>query len=260
MIQAMAPVIENREVMPGTCLMWIESAEIALQSKPGQFVMVRCGAGTVLRRPLSVHRVTKEKAQVAFLLAIVGKGTEWLAARRAGEILDIIGPLGNGFAVIPGAKNLLMVAGGMGIAPLCFLADTVAQSGRKVTLLLGAATANRLYPAELLPPAVRLVVATEDGKAGYQGLVTDLIPLHVAGADQIFICGPMPMLHYIAAHRPELGLDGKHADVSLETRMGCGLGVCYGCTIRTVTGLRQVCQDGPVFPLGDVIWDDFTRC
>jgi dihydroorotate dehydrogenase electron transfer subunit len=116
-----------------------------------------------------------------------------------------------------------------------------------------------LYPASLLPSSAEIVLATEDGSAGHKGMVTDLLPEYADSADQIFACGPLPMLRYMAKEQKKLGIKDKPTQISLEMRMGCGVGVCYGCTIRTKKGLKQVCKDGPVFSLDEVIWDDFVR-
>ena len=126
--------------------------------------------------------------------------------------------------------------------------------------MLGAATAEKLYPATLIPSEIQLITTTEDGSHGHHGLVTDLIPAYVDSADEVFICGPMPMLHYIAERREGLGLAGKPVHISLEMRMACGLGICYGCTIRTKEGPKLVCKDGPVFRLDEIIWDEFAHC
>lgn len=242
--------------MPGVYLMWLESPQIASEAKPGQFVMVRCGEGTEhpLRRPLSIHRLTNNK--LAFLFTVVGKGTRWLAQRQAGSSIDLLGPLGNGYSIQPGSHNLLLLAGGIGIAPLCFLTEEAVNQGYSVTLLLGASTATQLYPRHLLPAKVELVITTEDGTAGRKGMITDLLSHLVGWADQIFACGPTEMHYDMALRKKELKLEGKPAQISLEMRMGCGLGVCYGCTVKTKNGLKQVCKDGPVFELDDILWDE----
>lgn len=164
MSQTIAQVISNNEIMPGVHLIWLESAEIASEARPGQFVMVRCGEDALLRRPLSVHQADGE--QMALLLSVVGKGTRWLSQRKTGDTVDIFGPLGNGFSIYPNSHNLLLLAGGIGIAPLVFLVQQALKEGRSVTLLLGASTATGLYPGHLLPPDMKLVITTEDGTAG----------------------------------------------------------------------------------------------
>ena len=258
MKQSLGMISTNEEVVPGIFQMWLKAPELAGGALPGQFVMVRCGEDTVLRRPLSVHRLDGDK--LALLFQVRGKGTEWLSHCKKGEKLDVFGLMGNGFKVAPRAKNLLLVAGGIGIAPLYYLAESALNAGKHVTLLLGVATARQLYPVSLLPSGLKPVLATEDGSVGHKGMVTDLLPEYTASADQIFACGPLPMLRYMAEQQKKLGIKNKSTQISLEMRMGCGVGVCYGCTIRTKNGLKQVCKDGPVFSLDEVIWDDFVRC
>ncbi len=235
--------------------MTIESARMSSAAHPGQYVMITCDRGTerLLRRPISIHRISG--GVLEFLYAVVGSGTQWLSQRQAGEKLDILGPLGTGFQIKPASRNLLLVSGGIGIAPLVFLAEEGLKVGKKVTLLAGARSANQLIPSSMLPGKVNVKVATEDGSAGLKGLVTAFLPEYAAQADQVFICGPLPMFKAIAANYAGL-FTGKSVQVSLEVRMGCGLGFCYACTIKTTQGLKQVCKDGPVFEMNDVLWSD----
>jgi dihydroorotate dehydrogenase electron transfer subunit len=232
--------------------MWLEAPYIASQAQPGQFVMVRCGEDTLLRRPFSVHQADGKR--IALLFNVVGRGTQWLSQQQADDSLDLLGLLGNGFSIHPDSKNLLLVAGGIGVAPLVFLAQKASKAGCSVTLLLGAQTKSQLYPQNLLPPEVKLITATEDGTAGKRGLVTDLLPDFTAWADQVFACGPLPM-YQAMVQMPQLR--HKPAQISLEVRMGCGLGVCYGCTVKTKSGLKQVCKDGPVFELEEVEYGSY---
>jgi dihydroorotate dehydrogenase electron transfer subunit len=248
-----APIGSIEEVAPGMFSVWLQAPEIASLAKPGQFVMVRCGEDTVLRRPLSVHRVDEDNLALLFLVR--GKGTDWLSHRQPGEKLDIFGPMGNGFTILPHAKNLLLVAGGIGIAPLYYLAEQAVRQKKHVSLLLGAASADCLYPADYLPGGVKTAIATDDGSAGRKGLVTELISEHGASADQVFACGPLPMYRNMAVHKKVLGINDKPVQISLEMRMGCGVGICYGCTIRAKNGIKQVCKDGPVFGLDEIVWD-----
>jgi dihydroorotate dehydrogenase electron transfer subunit len=260
MKQIIAPVTSNNEILPKTYLMWLEAPEIAATARPGQFVMAYCGEDTLLRRPFSVHRI--EEGKIALLFQVIGKGTQWLAQRKRGDAVDILGPLGNGFRVDPGSDNLLLVAGGIGIAPLRFLADEALKEAKKVTLIMGARSADYLLPISspqslfdggILPSSFHVVNATEDGTEGFKGLATDLIPAYAEGADQIFACGPVEMYRTMAANHHRYN---KGVQISLEIMMGCGMGVCYGCTIKTKNGLKQVCKDGPVFDLGEVEWGE----
>jgi len=253
MKQAIASIISNSEIMPGVYLIWLDSPQIAAAAQPGQFVMVRCGEDTLLRRPLSIHQLADD-ARLALLFNVVGKGTHWVSQRKAGDNLDLLGPLGNSYAVQPSSRNLLLLAGGIGIAPLCFLAQRAVSQGHSVRLLLGTATAIQLYPGHLLPSEAELVTATEDGTAGKKGMITDIMPDFIGWADQVFACGPVPMYSAMATQYPQL-LKTKPVQLSLEMRMGCGLGACFCCTLRTKSGLKQVCKDGPVFDLDDILWD-----
>ena len=251
MKQVTIAIISNSEIMPGVHLLWLESSQIAHEARPGQFVMVRCGEETMLQRPLSIHQ--RDGNKIALLFTVVGKGTHWLAQRQVGDGIDLLGPLGSGFSIRPESKNILLVAGGIGMAPLHFLVDEAIEWGREVTMLLGARTATQLYPRRLLPFGVELVTATEDGTTGVKGMITDLLPDFIDEANQVFACGPLAMYQTMVAKKQPL--KGKPAQISLEMRMGCGLGVCYACTVKTKNGLKQVCKDGPVFDLDDIIWE-----
>jgi len=253
--QVAAPIIATSQVMPGVYLIWLGSPQIAPEAKPGQFVMVRCGEDTLLRRPLSIHQLDGNK--LALLFTVVGKGTHWLSQRQAGNNIDLLGPLGNGFSIHPASHNLLLVAGGIGIAPLYSLASSASKEGYSIRILLGARTATQLYLKEYQyqPIKAEFVLVTEDGTTDEKGIITNLIPKYIDWADQIFACGPVGMYRTMA-QMPEL--KNKPVQISLEVRMGCGLGVCYGCTVKTKNGLKQVCKDGPVFDLDDILWDELN--
>ncbi len=252
MKQVTVPVISNAEIIPQVHLLSLEAPEIVAVAHPGQFVMVRCGEShdPLLRRPLSIHRVT-ETGQIALLFGAVGRGTWWLSHCRKGDHLDLLGPLGNGFSIQPISRSLLLVAGGIGIAPLVFLAENALSAGYPVTLLMGAQSASSLYPRSLLPSHAKVAMTTEDGSEGRLGMVTDAIDDLVEQIDQVFACGPVSMYRSMATKEC---LAGKPVQISLEMMMGCGLGACYGCVTRTKRGPRQVCHDGPVFELGEILW------
>jgi dihydroorotate dehydrogenase electron transfer subunit len=252
MMLEIAKVIDSNQPMKGAHLLWLEAPQIAKEAKPGQFVMVRCGENDEhqLRRPFSI--ALREGGKIALLFHIVGSGTEWLAQRKSGDKLDLLGPLGNGFSFSPGSQNMLLVAGGMGIAPLYFLGYEAQKKGHQVTLLIGVQTKAQL-PKELLAIPTAYVAVSEDGSIGSHGMVTDYIPNYINLTDQIFACGPLPMYRSMAGIP---ALKGKSVQISLEVRMGCGVGVCYGCTVKTKNGLKQVCKDGPVFELNDIVWEE----
>jgi len=245
--------------MAGGYLMWLDCAQIASITVPGQLVMVLCRGQEanvpLLRRPLSIHRVDGDK--LALLYALVGQGTRWLSERKRGDQVDILGPLGNNFTISVDSNKLLIVAGGIGIAPTIALADYTLGRGYITTLLIGCRSAEHMYPEELLDRAVTMglnvVVVTEDGSKGRRGIVTEALAKLAPIADQIYACGPLPM--YNAINRDIDMLAGKPTQVCMEQMMGCGWGVCYGCTIETSSGLKKVCQDGPIFDMDNVVWN-----
>ena len=250
-----ATVDDNRTVFPGVNVIWLEAPEIAGQARPGQFVMVKCRGQTFLRRPLSIHRLSFDKNRLAFMFAVVGKGTAWLAGIKPGEVIDLLGPLGNGFIINSGVDSAVLIAGGLGMAPLGFLADELKAQGKKVKILYGTATASQMCPESTLPAAVEYVYATEDGSRGRNGFITEYLPQYLQGTAQLFACGPTPMYRTMAKMTT---VKNKPVQVSLEVRMACGLGICYGCSIHTKQGLRQVCKHGPVFNLHDIEWNEFS--
>lgn len=257
-----AVVRGNRPLMPGVFLLELEALELASSGRPGQFVLVRCTEEAswdpLLRRPLALHRLLREQGRVELLVRVVGRGTAWLALRRPGDRLDILGPLGQGFSLKRNTRNLLLVAGGMGIAPLVAMAEEGLKRGCAVVLALGARSREDLYPTAFLPPQVEVHLATEDGTAGRCGLVTSLLSDPELGllswADQVMACGPRPMLAEVAAvvRAARIRLPAGFAQVSLEERMACGVGACLGCVVSTRKGYRRVCRDGPVFDLREV--------
>jgi dihydroorotate dehydrogenase electron transfer subunit len=167
----------------------------------------------------------------------------------------LIGPAGNGFYIDPSAQSILLVAGGIGIAPLKFLAESAVALGKTVTLLIGARTSAAVYPPEDLPASAELLIATDDGSMGTKATVIELIPDYLKRGDQIFACGPEAMYEALN-HSLDARKVKNPAQVSLEVRMGCGTGVCYSCSIRTKQGMKRVCKEGPVFNIRDIIWQE----
>ncbi len=250
-----ALVLSQEQVYQDTFLMWLSCPALAPGASPGRFLMVRCGDGfdPLLPRPMSFHRFRQQdgERQFAILYDVRGRGTAWLSTRTAGERLAVFGPLGRGYAVSPRSQNLLLVAGGLGVAALIALADQAIAGGKSVTLLQGARTAAKLYPPALLSSEVEVLSATDDGSAGHKGYVTELLPEHLSWADQLFACGPTPMFAAMAQVLRE-ARSRKPVQALLEERMGCGTGVCYGCAVFSRRGVRLVCKDGPRFELRQV--------
>jgi dihydroorotate dehydrogenase electron transfer subunit len=221
-----------------------------------------CYGPPMLPRPMSYHRLRPAQDggnDFAILYDAVGRGTQWLSRRRPGDRIFVYGPLGRGYTVRRDAGNLLLLAGGIGVAPLVWLADEQVARGRHVTLIQGARSADGLFPAHLLPPEVEVVVVTEDGSLGQRGLATDLLPDYLSWADQVFVCGPNAMFRALSEVVRRVEGEGarrrrKSVQVLLEEVMPCGTGICYGCAVETRRGVRLVCRDGPRFELRDVFW------
>jgi dihydroorotate dehydrogenase electron transfer subunit len=278
-----AELVESREILPGQWIQSFHAPHLANGSRAGQFVHVRTGdlSGLVLRRPFSINTADAASGIVTIHFRTIGRGTEWLTRMRPGDAIDVLGPLGRPFEVDPRSRHLLLVAGGLGMAGVRFLADEAIRDGRQVTLLFGAASAREVYPSTLLPDEVEYVVATDDGSLGHRGFVTDLVPEYEAWADQAFACGPQPMLAALsrlaATRRNRLGVaklgrkrGGGRADppgspaarrkaflqVSMEQNMGCAVGACLGCVVMGVGGSPQrVCREGPVFAAEEINWE-----
>ena len=265
MKQVKASVISNDKITSSFYQMWLEAPSIVSEAKPGQYVMIRCGSGTILPRPFSIHKVNESR--LAILFTVVGSGTTWLSQRKVDDTISLFGPLGNGYTIYPESRNLLLVGGGVGVSPLHFLADEAVEKRKVVTFAMGAVSSMHLLPTipsekgllsgGILPFGITIYKSTDDGSEGYPGLVTQLTLEKdlIKKADQVFACGPLPMYRSMA-QMP--ALKNKPVQVSLEVRMGCGRGVCYGCTIKTKTGLKKVCEDGPVFNLDEIIWDELS--
>ena len=278
-----AELVDSREILPGQWLQSFHAPSLASGTRAGQFIHVRAGdwSGLVLRRPFSFNTVDLGTGIITIHFRTVGRGTEWFTRLRAGDTLDMLGPLGRPFEVDPRSRHLLLVAGGLGIAGVRMLADEAIRDGRQVVLLFGAASTREVYPSSLLPDEVEYVVATDDGSLGHHGFVTDLVPAYEAWADQAFACGPAPMLRALArlstGRRERLGVaklgrkkgGGKAVpigspqarrkaflQVSMEQNMGCAVGACLGCVVMSVTGTPQrVCREGPVFASDEIAWE-----
>lgn len=261
------PTIEFRgiitERMPVMGDAWLVTftapEEITTTARAGHFVNVLPHERNVydppLRRPFSVYSVNPAEGLMTLLVRPYGRGSAWIVERPIGAEIDVLGLLGNAFELNPRSTHLLMVAGGVGAAPLLMLSREAVSKGMSVTYLLGAQTKETLLEASELPSEVEYVVATEDGSAGHQGYVTDLVPNYLQWADQVFSCGPTPMFYslrqQVLAHRM-----GSHppVQVSVERTMACGVGACLGCMVETKRGMKTSCVDGPVFDMDFLRW------
>lgn len=231
---------------------------IAEASRPGQFVMVRVADGydPLLRRPFSIHRVGRDGA-LQILFKVVGRGTDCLAQLRIGEKVEILGPLGSGFR-LQAQGEACLVGGGMGIAPLLFLADWSVRLGmsvKRTRVILGARNRQELEPfvEDFQKLGLEVLAATDDGSLGHHGLVTDIVRQLQLGADgTVYSCGPKPMLTALSLLCHSLAVP---CQVSMETIMACGMGACLGCAVPIrAGGYAHVCSDGPVFDAEELLW------
>ncbi len=246
-------------------LVSVHAPGIAARAHPGQFVHVRPGRAfdPLLRRPYSFCRIDRRSGEVELIVKPLGPGGEWIASRRPGDDLDLLGPLGTAFVVHRAARNLLLVAGGTGIAPMRVIAEHE-SARRNVTLLMGGRSVGYLWPSSRLPAAVEYVTTTDDGSFGTRGRVTDAMAPLLAWADQVLACGPWPMLAALRrlrddAERASALFPGRaallDAQIAVEQHMGCAMGVCRACVIVTAHGNARVCREGPVFALGDLAFE-----
>lgn len=254
-----ATVVANDRIAEGVGLIAIEAPRVSAAIAPGQFVHLRItrGADFILRRPFSVHRAYDHRLEL--LYQVLGRGTRDLATKERGDELDLIGPLGTGWRLGDGIRHALVVAGGLGAAPMGMLVEQLAERGVAVTVAQGAPTAERLLARELFEQqARRVLVATDDGSAGERGFVTTLVEGVFATdrPDVVYTCGPEPMERIVAA---QAAVAGVACQVSLERLMACGVGACLSCVVATTEGQKRACVDGPVFDAERVLWDPTER-
>lgn len=243
-----ATVVGQRQLSATVKLIEVIAPEIAAQALPGQFVNVRVTGQTapLLRRPLGVAGVAKEQGTFSMIYRIIGEGTQLLANLCSGDELSIVGPLGNGFET--GAAKPLLVGGGLGLAPLLYLAADLGSAD----VLMGGRTADELFWTELYEQySNNIYLTTDDGSAGTKGTVMALLPelLAKGGYDRVYVCGPVPMMKAVAGACLAAGVP---CQVSLEKYMACGLGACLSCACEGVGRRIKICKDGPVFWAGEV--------
>lgn len=257
---ASAKVISNEQIAADIYRLKFYNMKIAADCKPGQFVHIQCGRGRnfILRRPFSIHR-KNGGGSFEILFQVVGEGTKALSNIKPRDELSLIGPIGNGFKIDDEARNILLVSGGLGIAPLIFLVDELLSEKRRVCVLLGAANRERLlYAIDLKRLVRKLHIATDDGSQGHQGPIVDLLPetIEEFEPEMIYACGPEGMLKRIAGIAGEYNIP---AQVCLERRMACGVGACLSCVCKVKQEekeiIKRVCIDGPVFKAEDIVWE-----
>jgi dihydroorotate dehydrogenase electron transfer subunit len=248
----------------------LAAPQIAKESSPGQFVMIRCAdeqtLDPLLLRPLNIFRFHPAEGRIEIIFRVVGRGTAWLARRKPGDSLSLLGPLGNGFSSLEKYRRLLLFAGGTGMPALFSLVEEERKVGsplgsptgaprgghnREFTLFYGARTKDELVFLDLWQAAgVTVYTATDDGSAGFHGTVTKAAAGFLPGNYDFYCaCGPRPMLRTVQEMMAGYGIPGE---LCLEEAMACGVGACLGCVCETVHGYRRVCTDGPVYPAGEV--------
>ncbi|MGA9363073.1 MAG: dihydroorotate dehydrogenase electron transfer subunit [Bacteroidota bacterium] len=253
MVQEFSEVTRVSEVAHRTFSLEFCSPDIARTATPGQFVNIRINRSSspLLRRPMSVCDVQGEIVKILF--NVVGRGTSLLAQTIPGETIDVLGPLGHGFDFTNPPGLAILVAGGLGVAPFPFLARSLSQQEVSIVSFVGARTANQL----VLDGLPNVSAATDDGTKGYQGTVVELLRSRLgqsaASRQTVFACGPTAMLRSLQQFVRELNMA---CQVSVETAMACGIGLCQGCPVELVEGPQKYklsCKDGPVFDLSKIV-------
>lgn len=248
-VKMTSTILQQECIGTDTYSLWLDAPQIASQAKPGQFISVYSNdSARVLPRPISICEIDREKGALRIVYRIAGKGTQEFSGMKAGETLDILGPLGNGFPmdVIKG-KRVFMMGGGIGVPPMV---QTAKEAEAEVTVIAGYRN-SEIFLKEELEQNGTLVIATEDGSVGTKGNVMDAIRENHLEADVIFACGPTPMLRAIKTYAEENGI---LCYISMEEKMACGVGACLACVCKSKdvdhhshVHNKRICKDGPVF-------------
>lgn len=239
-----AVILSNAEIARDVWKMELQTPQ-AESVKPGQFVMVEI-PGKFLRRPISVSDTNGDV--LTLIYKIMGKGTDLMSTMHDGESLNLVGPLGMGFPVVGTEEAVLLIGGGVGTPPLVKTAKAWLEKGKKVDVVLGFNSAPDVFGLdEFAQLGIEAIVATMDGTMGTKGTVLDAIREKGIATEFVQACGPLPMLRAVQSAY-------KKGYISLESRMGCGIGVCMGCIVNDTNGeTLRVCKNGPVFPIGKVV-------
>ncbi|MFW5648513.1 MAG: dihydroorotate dehydrogenase electron transfer subunit [Candidatus Alkaliphilus sp. MAG34] len=249
-------IVEQKQIAENIFSMKLQCGEIAETALSGQFVnLYSKEKDMLLPRPISICEIDKKEGIITLVYAVVGRGTESFSHLKKGDTIKVLGPLGNGFKMEEGITVHMLVGGGIGVPPLVELSKHLKG---KVYAFLGFAE-HPILVKELESYGAEVFVATEDGSVGFKGNVVELLNKKDIKGDMIYSCGPKPMLRAVSKWAGERGIG---AQVSMEERMACGIGVCLGCTCKTKKENekdwqnRKVCTDGPVFWSEEVIWDE----
>ncbi|HEY4600372.1 MAG TPA: dihydroorotate dehydrogenase electron transfer subunit [Cerasibacillus sp.] len=231
-----------------TVEMVLKNKEVSQTAVPGQFLHIAV-PGHTLRRPVSIADVNRDDDTITILFKTIGTGTKELASVKQGSELDVLGPNGNGFPVDTiKPSTVLLIGGGIGVPPLYYLAKSLAEKGCHVISVLGFQTKDYVFYEDQFKAIGKTYIVTDDGSYGHKGLVTDVLS-DIGSFETYFSCGPLPMLKAVRHH-----LKDTPGYLSLEERMGCGIGACYACVIPTndEVGYKKICQHGPVFKSEEV--------
>lgn len=241
-------IISNRRLTHKTWVMTLGGDTSAITA-PGQFVNIAI-PGKYLRRPISICDYSHERGEVVLLYDVIGEGTKAMSEMKQGDNVDMLNGLGNGFSLDSGAESPLLLGGGIGCAPLLNLARALKRLGKNPIAILGYNKAADSFGMDkwFEEIGVEAHIATVDGSVGTKGFVTDVIREKNINGDYFHACGPMPMLKALCN-----GLDIP-GEVSIESRMGCGLGACMCCSVETRDGSKRICKDGPIFRKEELIW------
>ncbi|MBC2685815.1 dihydroorotate oxidase B electron transfer subunit [Bacillus toyonensis] len=250
-------VVNQKEIAKNIYELVLQGTLVQQMNEPGQFVHIKVAEGIapLLRRPISICNVDQEKNEFTMLYRAEGQGTKTLATRKQGEMVDVLGPLGHGFPVEEAetGQTALLVGGGIGVPPLYELSQRLVAKGVRVIHILGFQTKEVVFYEEKFAELGDTYVATVDGTHGTKGFVTDVIDNYGIDFDILYSCGPLAMLRALEGRYKE-----KKAYISLEERMGCGIGACFACVCHLQEdpsghSYKKVCSDGPVFPIGEVV-------
>lgn len=246
----------KEEIAPDVYSFVLEAPAIAGTAQAGQFVDVLCGSYT-LRRPISIGGFDAALGILRIVFEIRGKGTDWLAGRMPGDTLDLLGPLGHGFPLLDSSRRAVAVGGGIGTPPLLPLARYYKENS---TVITGFRTASAaILQNDFAAAGAKTILCTDDGTAGFHGFTTQALEIFLEAnpCDVIYTCGPKAMMRGVARAAETRGV---LCYVSMEERMGCGVGACLGCACRIKdeggTQMKRVCLNGPVFDSKEVVWDD----
>ena len=225
--------------------------DVGAVNAPGQFINIRLD-GLFLRRPISVFDLDPENGTVTIIYKIVGKGTEQMSRMHAGEKLDALTGLGNGYDTEISGDHPVLIGGGVGVPPMYLLAKRLLAEGKTLSVVLGFNTKKEIFCEEdfkALGGKADVTVMTVDGSYGIKGFVTDAPVMKNGDYTHFYTCGPEPMLRAVWKNTVT---DGQ---LSFEERMGCGFGACMGCSCKTITGYKRICKDGPVMRKGEILWE-----